>query len=120
MPVPKLLFIGVPCGSISPTLINCSGCGNENPRNTIALTTVNCVVTPQMPSPSTSTARKQNDLSLNKTRRPTRTSCQNELNIIVTPHQLSALCFPLFSSALFLRPSYVLLANHVPVVRSAA
>ena len=53
--------------------------GNENPRNTIALTTVNCVVAPPMPRPSTSTARKQNILSLNKTRSPTRTSWRKNL-----------------------------------------
>src|SRR6266404_6212991 len=78
LPLPKLLFCNVPCGSINPTPISCSGCGNENPRSTNALTRVNCVVTPQMPSASTNTARKQNDFSLNRTRKPMRTSCRND------------------------------------------
>src|SRR4029434_6292935 len=69
-------------GSIRPTLINCSGCGKENPRNTIALTMVNWVVAPPMPRARTSTARKQKVLSLNKTRSPTRTSWRKESKII--------------------------------------
>src|SRR5215467_13356035 len=80
--MPKLLFWSLALGSIRPTLINCSGCGKENPRNTIALTMVNWVVAPPIPRPRTSTARKQKILSLNKTRKPTRTSWRNESRII--------------------------------------
>src|SRR5215475_8682766 len=80
---PKLLFLSLAFGSIRPTLISCSGCGKENPRNTIALTMVNWVVAPPMPRPSTSTARKQKILSLNKTRSPTRTSWRKESRIIM-------------------------------------
>src|SRR5215831_11216693 len=43
---------------------------------------VNWVVAPPMPRASTSTAKKQNVLSLNKTRNPTRTSCRNESRIM--------------------------------------
>src|ERR1043166_1977210 len=65
--------------------MSCSGCGKENPRKTMALTTVNCVVTAPMPSASTSTARKRKPLSINKTRSPTRTSCPNASSIITLP-----------------------------------
>src|SRR5438270_1826921 len=90
LPSPKLLFWGVASGSMNPTVINCSGWAKENPRRTVAFTTVNCVVTPQMPSASTVTARKQNDFSLNKTRRPIRTSCRNDSNIVRSPFRLHA------------------------------
>src|SRR6476646_5046333 len=80
LPTPKLLFCSLAWGSINPTLINCSGWGKENPRNTKAFTTVNCVVTPQMPSARTRTASKQNDFSLIKTRNPIRISCKNDSN----------------------------------------
>src|ERR1043166_1082014 len=65
--------------------MSCSGCGKENPRKTMALTTVNCVVAAPIPRASTSTARKRKPLSFNKTRNPTRTSCPNASSIITLP-----------------------------------
>src|SRR4029450_7240504 len=83
-PPPKLLFLSLAFGSIKPTLDSCSGWGNEKPRKTIALTTVNCVVAPPMPRASTSTARKQNDFSLKRRRRPTRGSGRKDPKNIVS------------------------------------
>src|SRR5664279_2674105 len=67
---------------MSPTLTSCSGCGKENPRRTIALTTANCVIAPPMPRARTSTARRQNDFSLKRMRRPMRISWRKASRII--------------------------------------
>src|SRR3977135_570697 len=82
LPLPKLFCCAVACGSIRPTLTSCSGCGKENPRRTNALTMVNCVVTPAIPRARTSTANIQNDFSLKRMRRPTRTSWLKVSSII--------------------------------------
>src|SRR5438067_533743 len=55
-----------------------SAVGNENPRSITPFTTLNCVVTAQMPSASTSTASAQKPFSLIKTRNPTRVSWRRE------------------------------------------
>src|SRR2546421_11185565 len=82
LPLPLLFCCAVACGSMRPTLISCSGCAKENPRRTNALTMVNCVVTPAMPSARTRTAIKQNDFSLKRMRKPTRISCRRVSRII--------------------------------------
>src|SRR5581483_574766 len=61
-------------GSTKLTLASRSACGKSNPRSITPLTTLNIVVTPQIPSPSTMTASEQNARSLTSTRRPIRTS----------------------------------------------
>ena len=61
-------------GSMKFALARRSAVGNEKPRSITPLTTLNIVVTPQMPSASTMTARAQNDFSLMRTRRPIRRS----------------------------------------------
>src|SRR2546421_5506713 len=82
-PCPKLFCCGGACGSSRPTLMSCSGCGKENPRKTKALTMVNCVVTPAMPSARTRTASRQNDFSLKRMRRPMRISWLRVSRIIL-------------------------------------
>ena len=54
-----------------------SAVGNEKPRSITPLTTLNIVVTPQMPRASTMTARAQKDRSLMRMRRPMRMSRRN-------------------------------------------
>src|SRR5205814_3564514 len=81
-PLPKLLFWSLAFGSIKPTLTSSSGCGNETPRSTIALTTANCVLAPPMPGARTRMARRQNDFSLKKIRRPSRRSWAKVSRII--------------------------------------
>src|SRR4030081_3821521 len=83
LPLPKLFCCGVPWGSIRPTLTSCSGWPKGNPRRTKALTMVNWVVTPAIPSARTNTARKQNDFSLKRMRKPTRTSWRKVSRIIM-------------------------------------
>ena len=51
-----------------------SAFGNEKPRSMTPLTTLNIVVTPQMPSASTKIASAQNAFSLTRTRKPMRIS----------------------------------------------
>ena len=51
-----------------------SAVGNEKPRSITPFTTLNIVVTPQIPRASTMTARAQNDFSLMRTRTPIRRS----------------------------------------------
>jgi hypothetical protein len=51
-----------------------SAFGNEKPRSSAPLTTLNMVVTAQMPSASTNTASAENPRSLRSTRKPMRTS----------------------------------------------
>ena len=54
-----------------------SAFGNAKPRSITPLTTLNIVVTPQMPSASTMTASAQKDFSLSRTRNPMRRSRRN-------------------------------------------
>src|SRR5437867_12382876 len=61
-------------GSTKLTLTNRAEFGNENPRSITPFTTLNVVVTPQMPRASTVTASAQNPFSRRSTRSPTRRS----------------------------------------------
>src|SRR6266581_2534769 len=61
-------------GSMKLTLTIRAEFGNENPRSMIPFTTLNIVVTPQIPSASTTTASAQNPFSRRRTRKPTRMS----------------------------------------------
>src|SRR5438034_4346788 len=61
-------------GSMKLTLTIRAEFGNENPRSMIPFTTLNIVVTPQIPSASTTTASAQSPFSRRRTRKPTRIS----------------------------------------------
>src|SRR5438093_5614009 len=61
-------------GSMKLTLTIRAAFGKENPRSMIPFTTLNIVVTPQMPRARTMTDRAQKPFSRRRTRRPTRTS----------------------------------------------
>jgi hypothetical protein len=61
-------------GSTKFALASRSAFGNENPRSMAPLTTLNIVVTPQMPSAITTMARIENARSLRSTRKPMRIS----------------------------------------------
>ena len=61
-------------GSMKFTLASRLAFGNENPRSITPLTTLNIVVTPQMPRARTVTASAQKDFSFTSTRRPMRRS----------------------------------------------
>src|SRR5262245_56802404 len=61
-------------GSMKLTLTIREEFGNEKPRSITPLTTLNVVVTPQMPSARTVMDRAQKPFSLRRTRRPTRKS----------------------------------------------
>src|SRR5215813_10085542 len=61
-------------GSMKETLTIRAEFGNENPRIMIPFTTLNMVVTPQIPSASTTIASAQNPFSRRRTRKPTRRS----------------------------------------------
>src|SRR3989338_2178789 len=66
----KLLLVG----SMKLTLTSRAEFGNENPRSITPFTTLNVVVTPQMPRASTTTASAQKPFSRRRTRSPTRRS----------------------------------------------
>ena len=70
-------------GSMKLALASRSAFGNEKPRNITPFTTLNIVVTPQMPSASTMVASAQNDFSLTSTRRPMRRS-RSKVSLITT------------------------------------
>src|SRR5262245_41339070 len=57
--------------------------GNEKPRRIAPLTTLNIVVTPQMPSARTMIASAEKARSLRRTRRPIRISCRKVSESIV-------------------------------------
>jgi hypothetical protein len=62
-------------GSTKFALARRSAFGNENPRSIVPFTTLNMVVTPQIPSANTTMARVEKARSLRRTRNPMRTSC---------------------------------------------
>src|SRR3989442_11720891 len=61
-------------GSMKLTLTIRAAFGNENPRSMMPFTTLNIVVTPQIPRARTMTASAQKPFSRRRTRRPTRRS----------------------------------------------
>src|SRR5213594_1487724 len=61
-------------GSMKLTLTIRAAFGKENPRSMIPFTTLNIVVTPQMPRARTMTDNAQKPFSRRRTRSPTRTS----------------------------------------------
>src|SRR5688572_9801518 len=70
-------------GSTKLTLTSRAEFGNENPRSITPFTTLNVVVTPQMPSARTATAMAQKPFSRRRTRSPTLRSWTKVVTIVV-------------------------------------
>ena len=77
-------------GSVKATPTSRSAFGNEKPRSMMPFTTLNCVVTAQMPSASTKMASAQNAFSLTSTRAPIRTSWAMDSASIRSPNPAGA------------------------------
>src|SRR5881409_3159946 len=83
-------------GSMKLTLTSREVFGNENPRSITPFTTLNVVVTPQMPSANTTTAIAQKPFSRRRTRRPTRRSWTKLVTIGVVRTDHTAVAFHSF------------------------
>jgi hypothetical protein len=71
-------------GSMKFALARRSAFGNEKPRSITPLTTLNIVVTPQIPRARTTMASVENDRSLRRTRKPMRRSWTSASGCIET------------------------------------